>query len=532
VDVVTDEHGSATATQGEPIARTPGAATSSPRLTRRRLLASVGVAAGGLALTSMPPVMRALAASPAPTGPTPAPAAGTPTPAPDPSETARRTFRSRPDLHPPVVSVAGPAADRGSEMILLTPRYGGGGEGVAVFDASGELVWMRRVPGRAAADLHPVTWRGRPALAWWEGSIEAGLGDGEFVLVDTTYREIGRVRTVARPADLHELVLTPEGRAYAFAMDDTTRDGRRLADMLIQEIEVETGRLRWEWRASDHIDLAESSEPVPEEGPWDWIHFNAIDLEPNGDLLLSARHTDAIYRIDRRTGEVRWRLGGRRSDFGLPDAARFVAQHDIRRLGDGTVSLFDNGTKDPKATQQVSRGLVLRLDERAMTADVVRELRPPHPSVSSSQGNLTVRPDGSAFIGWGSARYATGYGPDGSVRLDASMPEGWSSYRAYRTPWRGDPADQPIVAAGRDPAGDVTAWVSWNGATRVAGWQLLAGPAGDDLSAVGQPVPRDGFETALRVPADATRVAARALDRRGRVLGTSRTALVATAGVA
>jgi hypothetical protein len=398
---------------------------------------------------------------------------------------------------------------------------------VAAFDAAGDLVWMRRVPGRAAADLHPVTWRGRPALAWWEGTIEQGLGDGEFVLVDETYREAARIRTVARPADLHELVLTPEGRAFAFAMDLTSREGRAIADMLIQEVDVETGRLRWEWRASDHIGLDESVEPVPADGPWDWIHLNAIAVEPGGDLLLSARHTDTIYRIDRRSGDVRWRLGGGRSDFELPAAARFAAQHDVRRLADGTLSLFDNGTKDPKATEPVSRGLVLRLDEAARTASIVRELRPPHPSVSSSQGNLTVRADGTAFIGWGSSRFLTGYAADGSVAVDAAMPEGWSSYRAYRTRWRGDPTDQPIVAITVETPGPTTAWASWNGATRVARWQLLASAQNDAPAAVGPSVPRAGFETALAVPPDAVRVAVRALDRSGRTLATSRSVPVA-----
>lgn len=502
-----------------------------PRLSRRRVLASAGAAAGGLALTSLPTAILALAGAPAPT-----PAMnGTPsgaTPDPAPAGTATRSFHSRPDLRPPVLTVAGPAAGRGPEATLITPRFGGDGQGVAVFDAAGDLVWMRRIPGRAAADLHPVTWRGRPALAWWEGTIEQGLGDGEFVLIDATYREVARIRTVARPADLHELVLTPQGRAYAFAMDLTTRDGRPIADMLVQEVDVESGRLRWEWRASEHIALEESVEPVPADGPWDWIHLNAIDLEPGGDLLLSARHTDTIYRIDRRTGDVRWRLGGGRSDFDLPVEARFAAQHDVRRLADGTLSLFDNGTKDPRATEPVSRGLVLRLDEDARTASVVRELRPPHPSVSSSQGNMTVRPDGTAFVGWGSARYLTGYAADGTVALDAAMPEGWSSYRAYRTRWRGDPTDQPIVALTRDPVGPPTAWASWNGATRVAHWQLLASAQDDAPALIGSPVRRAGFETALPVPPDAVRIAVRALDRSGRTLATSRSVELAGSGTA
>ena len=335
------------------------------------------------------------------------------------------------------------------------------------------------------------------------------------------------MRTVRHPADLHELLITPQDTAYAFAVDLVELDGRLVDDMLVQELEMATGRLLWEWRASDHIRPEESSEPAPEEGPWDYLHLNSIDRDLDGDLLLSARHTDTLYRVSRRTGDIVWRLGGTRSDFRLPEDAVFRKQHDARRHEGGTISLFDNATKDPEDTIH-PRGLVLRLDETARTVELVRQFAPPHDIISSSQGNLSVDPDGRATIGWGSANLVTGYDAAGDVVFDAAMPDGFSSYRAYRAPWRGHPADDPVVAVELDGSGATMAWVSWNGATSVAEWELLAGAGDESLKAAGR-VPRDGFESGLPVPRGAEVIAVRALDRRGRPLGTSRSTNVAAA---
>ncbi len=450
------------------------------------------------------------------------------TPAPTPSgppPDAIATFHSRPDLRAPKIEIDATAA--GDDYLFVTPRYGGAGEGVMILDAAGELVWLHRIPGRTGLALQPTEYRGQPALWWWEGAIEGGLGDGEFVIIDRAYRELARVRAVARPADLHELLITPRDSGYLLATEDVEREGQLITDMLVQEVDIATGRLLWEWRASDHIDTSESVEPRPDAGAWDYLHFNAIDVDAAGDLLLSARHTDAIYKVSRRDGSVVWRLGGMASDFELPDEAVFHRQHDARWLADGTLSLFDNATDDAQDSAQ-PRGLVLRLDEAQGSVELVRELRPPRTINASSQGNLAIDDDGQATIGWGSANLITGYDPAGDITFDAAMPGGFSSYRAFRAPWRGRPLDDPIVAVDREGSGSVSAWVSWNGATEVTEWQLLVGQDSDTLRDAGR-VPRDGFETELTVPDGVRFVVVRAIDRRGRVLGTSRATDVSTA---
>ena len=489
-----------------------------PRMLPGILAATMLLAVGGVMTATFGPADSHATAATATATPVAEP---TPSPAPSPSgwpadDTV--TFHSRPDLRAPRMSIDADAG-AGADLLFVTPRYGGHGEGVMILDAAGELVWLHRVPGRSAVGLQPIRYHGAQALQWWEGSIERGLGDGEFVIMDETYRERARVRTVAYPTDLHELLITPQDTAYAFAMDVVERDGRLIDDMLVQEIDIATGRLLWEWRASDHVDIAESVEPPPEEGPWDYLHLNSIELDDDGGLLLSARHTDTIYKVDRQSGRIVWRLGGERSDFELPDEAVFRQQHDARRLADGTLSLFDNATKDAEADSQ-PRGLVFRLDEAAGTAELVRELAPPRPINASSQGNLAIGTDGRATIGWGSANLITAYDASGSTTFDAAMPPGFSSYRAYRAPWRGLPSDAPHLRVEPDDSGAPMAWVSWNGSTEVAEWELLAGADEATLRPV-ERVAREGFEAGIAVPAGAEVVAVRALDTTGAHLGTS-----------
>ncbi len=532
------------------------------QLTRRRVLAAAVAGAGGLLVAGLPVVSatgttpeRATASAGVPVTASagvpatasaggPATAAAPTAAAPDsPPAGHLVAFHSRPDLRPPVVAVR--ASDADDAALFVTPAYGTFSVGAVITDARGELIWQRHAPGRLMAGLRPISFAGGPAISWWEGTITpGGLGDGEFVIVDDRYQELARFRTVVHPSDIHELRITPDGSAYVFATQILSRDGRLLEDALVQEVEISTGRLLWEWRASDHIAPVESDVPPPKTGAWDYLHLNSIDIGPSGDLLVSARHTSTLYLVSRATGRILWRLGGARSDFRIDPSAVFRAQHDARLHPDGIVSLFDNATRDPADRSAPSRGMVLRIDLPARTATLVRDfpapldrrprigdllrggLWPARPIVSSSQGSLTLTDDGRATIGWGSSDLVTGYDPQGRVVFEAALPPGFSSYRAYRARWVGRPADQPIARVGRVANGAITAWVSWNGATEVTGWQLAAGV--DPTSLVpAATVPRVGFETALGVPAGARYVRVSALDGRGQPLDGTRVLEVA-----
>lgn len=439
-------------------------------------------------------------------------------------------FQSRPRLDPDRIRVAQPARGTAPGYVFLAVKRGPGQDGPMIVDDEGEVVWFRPVPdGMTATGFRVQRYRGEPVLTWWQGHTMLGHGKGEHVILDRNYREVARVRAGnGQMADHHELLLTDRGTAYILVYADGRADltavGRGpdspIFDSMIQEIDIKTGRVLWEWRASDHFPPEEGATRPRQGKPHDYFHINALDEEKDGNLLVSARNMHAIYKISRRTGEVLWRLNGTRSDFRMGEGTTFHFQHDVVRRPDGTITLFDNEATPPKADQ--SRGVVLRLDERRMTAELVREYTHPDGLLSIAEGSMQTLPNGNVLIGWGPEPHITEHSPDGTLLLDLELPPGSDSYQAFRHRWRGEPLDRPAIAARRD--GDhLTVWASWNGATEVSRWQLLAGDSKriGDLKPIAT-VPRDGFETTLRVRADAKRVAVRALDSDGRPLRASR----------
>jgi hypothetical protein len=296
-------------------------------------------------------------------------------------------------------------------------------------------------------------------------------------------------------------------------------------DCAVVEIDLATGRRLFEWHSVDHIALDETYIDPPQEGDggvYDYVHSNSIEVDTDGTLLVSARNTCAVYKIDRASGQIVWRLGGKRSDFRMGDGADFGWQHDARRQGDGTITIFD----DRKPPEQ-GRGIVLRVDETAMTATLVHEYVRPDGLEVASQGNMQVLPNGNVLVGWGSQPVFTEFTSDGRVVLDASLPAGKQSYRDLRAAWNGLPAEVPALVIDRVVAVTssqhrINAYASWNGATSVATWRLLAGPSDGELRQIAD-IPRTGFETILSevVPADATWVAVAALDTADNVLSTS-----------
>jgi arylsulfotransferase ASST len=235
---------------------------------------------------------------------------------------------------------------------------------------------------------------------------------------------------------------------------------------------------------------------------------------------VSARHTHAIYKIRRSDGAVLWRLGGKLNDFSFGPGARFSWQHDARRRPDGTLTLFDNAAKQPIRGRQ-SRAIVLRLDETRHTASLVRSYTHPAPLLSPSQGDAQFLANGNVVVGWGSNPYVTEFDAGGRVLLDLRFGSaGVDSYRAFRLPWMGHPADRPAVAARSGQNGRTVVSASWNGSTEVARWRVLAGAGPACLRRIAEAA-KDGFETAIPAASDARYFAVQALDANGQVLRTS-----------
>ena len=229
--------------------------------------------------------------------------------------------------------------------------------------------------------------------------------------------------------------------------------------------------------------------------PVDYFHINSIDLTPDGGLLVSARNTWAVYKISRRTGEVRWRLGGKKSDFKMGKGTVFAWQHDARHQGT-TASRSSTTARMPQVEPQ-SRGLVIQLDQKSGTARLVRKyVHRPNRIVSRFMGNMQALDNGNVMIGWGSEPYFTEFGPTATIVLDGRLPDGGMNYRAFRLPWHGRPS--------LPPARPSTALRTARHRLRVVerrdrgrGLAARVGPCGRALRA-GTAVARKGFETALR----------------------------------
>ncbi|HEU4704026.1 MAG TPA: arylsulfotransferase family protein [Conexibacter sp.] len=457
---------------------------------------------------------------------------------PQPTAADVLRFHSRPRLDPDRVRVAVPAR-RGTApgYVFLAVKRGPGQDGPQIVDDEGRVVWFRPAPPRMAVTGFRVQrYRGEPVLTWWQGRTRLGHGMGEYVVLDRHYREIAVVRAGhGYMGDHHELQLTPRGTAYLSIYAPRSADlssvgGPRegtIFESIVQEVDVGSGRVVWEWHSADHLPVSEGVTPPKEGKPHDYFHVNSVDEDARGRVLLSARNMHAIYAVSKRTGRVLWRLGGERSDFAMGPGARFAFQHDATWLPDRgaprfeTISLFDNQATPPRADQ--SRGLVLRLDLRARTARVVRQYRHPDKLLAGAEGNLQTLPNGNVFASWGPEEHVSEFGRGGRLLLDLVVPPGADSYQAFRFPWRGEPLDRPAIAARRRAgSGRVTAWASWNGATELRSWRLLAGEDPDALVPLGDPVPRGDFETTLRARSDAPYVAVAALDADGRQVGQSR----------
>ena len=442
-----------------------------------------------------------------------------------------QSFQSQPELHPARVVVhQAPGAGSAPGYLFASPFLGPGQHGPMIFDNAGNLVWFRPLPpGQDAADFRIQAFRGRNDLTWWQGrTITLGYGLGVDVIANSSYQTVAVVRAGnGLAADEHEFTVTPQGSAYVLAYSPVQTNlssaggpasGLAL-DCVIQQIDIRTGLVMWEWHSLGHVDVSESYSKLPgvPTNAYDYFHINSLTSDRHGNLLISARNTWALYDINGRTGAVMWRLGGKKSTFALGPGVPFAYQHNALWLANGEISLFDDEGAPP--VKPPSRGETIKLDLKAKTATLAGQLvRTTGPLQTTSQGNVQPLPGGGSLVGWGGLPNLTEFNAQGQIVYDAQLPRGENSYRVYRQPWTGQPTEPPAIRV--VTSGAVTAvYASWNGATTVASWQLLTGSSPAQLAAVST-TPNTGFETVIPAPA-APYLQVRALSAAGRVLGSS-----------
>jgi hypothetical protein len=361
-------------------------------------------------------------------------------------------------VNPPEVTILQNSPGQADGLIFIAPKgagIGGGPQpgpvGPEIVDSRGRVIWFSPVTnGQVAADFRVQSYGGKPVLTWSQQSNFGKLAEGESVnyIADQTYHVIATVKAGnGLNADAHEFLLTPQDTALITIYDPVTADlssvgGAKNAQVWegsIQEIDISTGKVIFEWHSLGKVGFDESYWPLPDSptAAWDYIHINSIALDDDGNLLLSARHTSAVYKIDRHTGEVIWRLGGKKSDFHLALDSGFSFQHNAVAEGHNVIRIFDNQV-NPKPVLPWSRIIWLKFDLSAKTATLIRSMAHPDHLSAISQGSAQALDNGNTLVGWGQTAHFSEFDSHGRMIFDAVLPKGYDTYRAYRFRWTTD----------------------------------------------------------------------------------------------
>jgi len=392
-----------------------------------------------------------------------------------------RTFGPDPaaGTAPPLLTVLTRNVGIGKAKIFIAPAGGVYAAGPEILTTTGKVVWFHRLPaGEFAADFRTQTYRGRPVLTWFQseeaapGGQAAGPGirasgpqasptpsarpngpNGVDYIYNDKYQHIATVRAGNGATNtFHEFLITPQNTALIVADVTRTADlssmggpaDQRVIDGLVQEIDVSSGRVLFQWDSATHVPYADSYLPRPSSPstPWDWFHINAAHLDRDGNLLVSSRNAWTIFKVNRRSGQIIWQLGGRHSSFTLRAAPGqvldragqiFAWQHDPEAIGGGEYTVFDDEAGNLLG---FSRAVTVQLDPNARVATLVKSDDQPEGQVAQVMGNAQTTSGGDLFVDWGALPYVSEFSPSGKLLFNAQLPAGVSSYRAYLLPWK------------------------------------------------------------------------------------------------
>ncbi|MEA2496209.1 MAG: hypothetical protein QOJ29_4120 [Thermoleophilaceae bacterium] len=470
------------------------------------------------------------------------------------AEEGVQNYATAPSLKPATLTVNRSSKGQAPGFVFIAmfqnkfftdPLVGTGGP--MILDNKGHYVYLKPASKTAPDTLNFQVqhYNGKPVLTYWDGTVKnTGEMVGTWHVLNDKYREIAKMGSQEGwdPSG-HEFFITKGGHAlvtgykYLPHRDLSAAGGgtdQTLLDSGVLEYDIATGKLLKAWSADEHIPMTDGYPPANPNNPnaYDPWHINSIDVDAADNWLVSMRNTWTIYKVNSTTGAIDWRIGGKHSDFAVPDDIAFAFQHDARWQPNGQISIFDNDccgfipqpSGPPKAAPPVhgtqSRGLVFKVDETAKTVSFVTD-RKLYTLISGTQGNFRMLSNGNSFAGWGQQPFYSEFSKTGKLLLSVRYPDQNESYRAYRYAWVGKPGGKPAAAA--RPAGKGTrVYVSWNGATRVATYRIWAGKSSKKLAIVAARVPRGGFETATTIKNAGPIVQVQALDSKGKVIGTSR----------
>ncbi len=373
------------------------------------------------------------------------------------------------------------------DPIFIDNRGGGGDPFNVIFDNNGNPIWYSKYPDER-----------RDMKAQHNGTLTMLARDNgnHFNVFNTHYQPIGSYWAVnGYGVDEHELQVLADGTYLFVALAGQTVDMSRyvvggntaawVTEQVIQEF-TPAGELIFQWRAWDHLDVRDQQQFINILGNnFDFPHMNAIDIDTDGNILLSSRNTSEVTKINRDTGEIIWRFGGLHNQFTFVNDPLNGArnQHAFRVVATNDYTLFDNGNLH---SPSMSRAVEYRLDPTNMTATLVWQYpNPPSSSIYSFyMGNAQRLPNGNTLIDWavGNLPKLTEVRPDGSKAFEMNWADGWEAYRTWRCPWQGS-ATQPYLLVESYPD-NITLIFNQFGDTNVAFYKIYGGPTSQSTNLI------------------------------------------------
>jgi hypothetical protein len=354
----------------------------------------------------------------------------------------------------PPITILTHGADNSNGDIFIAPEGQGYANGPEILTTTGHVVWFHPLPaGEQATDFRTQTYLGQPVLTWFQSGSGGGPQGGTDEIYNDHYQPMATVRAAdGDMTNFHEFLITPWNTALILADTIATANlssiggpsDQQVMDGIVQEIDIKTGQVLFQWNSADHVPYRDSQMPRPASAsmPWDWFHINAVHLDTDGNLLIDARNTWTTYKVNIHTGQIIWELGGKQSSFTLKaapgqvldhDGEIFAWQHDPEAIGGGEYTFFDD--ESGGELLGYSRAVTVRLDLQTHVATLIKSDDQPEGLVAGAMGNAQTTSNGDLFVGWGALPYISEFSPSGKLLFNAELPSGTATYRAYRLPW-------------------------------------------------------------------------------------------------
>ncbi|MDA0946139.1 MAG: aryl-sulfate sulfotransferase [Bacteroidetes bacterium] len=307
----------------------------------------------------------------------------------------------------------------------------------AVMNADAEFIWAESTP-----------YRGFYMKPWHPGEyVFYDFIMRKWVVVDLELNPVDTLtQSFQADDDYHDVMLLDDGTYLVVLLENLPMDlsgigGLENSDVLNPRLLHldENENILSEWSGIEAMPLDPDIDNLL-FSTVDHLHWNSMQFDAHGGLLLSFRNRSQIVRLRPEDWSIHWKLGGTENQFQIddPDWEGFNVQHDVHDLGDGRILMFDNALYNNNGT--LSRALELELDTINFTAERVWQFAHPDGVYSAAQGSAIRLDNGNTLIGWGTAGSPT-YGSrvtevtaDGQIAMDIRFQNAAGLYRARKYP--------------------------------------------------------------------------------------------------